>query len=80
MANLKLEAALANGLRQKLIKKLGAKKVPARLNPVLVRAYIYGGYVIDEIAHTVVNGPGLVHPIIRAGPWRKSAEYKRKRG
>ena len=77
MTNLRLEAALANDLRRFLIKQLGAKKVPRRINPVLIRAYIYGGYSIAEIAHTIINGPGLVHPSIRAVDWRKSQEYQK---
>lgn len=77
MTNLKLEAALANNLRKALIKKLGAKKVPARLGQTLIKAYIYGGYNVAEIANTITNGPGLVHPTIQAYLWRRSAEYKR---
>lgn len=77
LANLKLEAALANNLRKQLVKKLGPKKVPVRLNSNLIKAYLYGGYVIDEIVDTIINGPGLVHPAVRAVEWRKSAEYKK---
>jgi len=79
MANLKLEAALANDLRKALIKKLGAKKVPARLNQSLIKAYIYGGYNFDELARTLIGGKGLVHPSVRAADWRKSAEYQKRK-
>lgn len=79
MTNLRLEAALTNNLRRALIKKLGARPVPRTLPPVLVKAYLYGGYTIDEIAATIKTGPGLVHPSIRAVEWRRGAEYQRKR-
>ena len=78
LGDLALEAALANNLRQALIKRLGANRVPWILNPTLVRAYLYGGYAIDEISRTITQGPGLVHPAIRAVEWRKSAEYQKK--
>lgn len=77
MSNLRLEAALAKNLRRFLVKKLGARRVPRTLHPVLVKAYLYGGYAVDEIADTIVNGPGLVHPAIPAVIWRRSPEYKR---
>ena len=78
LADLSLEAALGNNLRRALVKRLGANRVPRVLNSTLVRAYLYGGYTIDEISRTIIQGPGLVHPGIRAVEWRKSAEYQKK--
>lgn len=79
LANLALEAALSNNLRRALIKKLGVKAVPRVLHRSLIKAYIYGGYTIDEIASTLTAGPGKVHPSIRAVEWRQSREYWRKK-
>lgn len=79
LANLALETALTNNLRRALIKKFGVKAAPRRINPVLVKAYLYGGYTIDEIADTIQNGPSLVHPNIRAVEWRGSRDYQRRR-
>lgn len=79
MTNLKLETALANDLRAKLVKQLGAKKVPRKLNSMLIRAYLYGGYSVAEIADTIINGPGLVHPTILAFYWRESDQYQSRK-
>ena len=74
------EATLASELRELLEFEFGSGKIP---NPrkhwhKLVNAYIYGGYSVLEIAHTLRKGPGLVHPSVPAQTWRESDEYKKK--
>lgn len=40
------------------------------------RAYLFGGYSIEEITQAVRFGGKTVHPTIPASAWRRSSDYK----
>ncbi len=72
---------LQTELKNKLINLIGTNKTNQAVNsatnwPKLYKAYIYGRYVAEEIADTIINGPCLVHPTISATEWRQSPNYK----
>ncbi len=80
LSNLGEEKDFALELRKQLRDEFSPRRVP---NPAshwhkLVNAYVYGGYSVLEIAHTLRLGPGLVHPEIPAVGWRQTHEYARK--
>jgi len=67
------EQNLAQSLKLDLEARLGQGnlKISAQNWHTVVNSYIYGGYTVDEIAHTIKYGPGKVHPSIPASAWRK---------
>ena len=77
--DLNQERELALELKNSLEKIFGTNQIPvsARNWYILVNSYIYGGYTISEIVHTLRFGPGLVHPSLPANAWRQSGEYKK---
>ncbi len=77
--SLDLEQTLARQLKEKLEHILGQGKIGVSSEnwPILVNAHIYGGYAATEIAHTIKNGPLVVHPTIPAAVWRGSADYQK---
>ena len=75
------QITLQKELKNKLIDLIGTTKTNQAVNnvtnwPKLYKAYIYGRYVAEEIADTIINGPCLVHPTIPALEWRQSQNYK----
>lgn len=71
LGSLSMESNLASSLRTELEKRLGGSlNISADHWQTLVKAYIYGGYSIEEIKATIVNGAGSVHPSIPAKTWR----------
>ena len=80
LASLSQEQDLALQLRASLEEIFGKGKVPNPRKhwPKLVNSFIYGKYTAAEIAHTLKQGPGLVHPVIPSEVWRDTDGYKRK--
>jgi len=73
------EVSLAIELKNSIEYEIGKFKIENKNHWYkLVNAYIYGGYSVKEIVHTLKKGPGLVHPSIPASSWRNSSEYKIK--
>ncbi|MCK5460160.1 hypothetical protein KAI52_03530 [Candidatus Parcubacteria bacterium] len=79
LSDLKEERRRAIILKQELERILGKNRIGVAAQDwhILVNAFIYGGYSASEIAHTIKNGPLVVHPEISAVSWRKSNDYKK---
>ena len=79
LSDLREERRQAIILKQELERILGKNRIGVAANDwhILVNSFIYGGYSVSEIAHTIKNGPLAVHPEIPAASWRKSNDYKK---
>lgn len=77
VTSLAIETEKARFLKEALQNKLGTQNLglsPLNWNKY-VKAYIYGGYTIDEIYETIKFKAAKVHALIPASAWRTSDQY-----